>query len=135
MIGRLTRFALVLLVCSATGGCSRQGERQVVTRAARALQARDSDALRALAAPGGEEGLMSILASVPPDYVAYGRGEPRLEFRRRSGDDASYFVPARGKGRCGVGVVVSVVTASDRVRVSGIELRPDFIVPPDSLRC
>jgi hypothetical protein len=107
----------------------------VVARAARALQAHDSAALRALAAPGREAGLVNILAWIPPDYVAYGRGEPRVEFRRRSGNDASYFVPARGTGRCAVGVIVSVITAGGRVQVQGIELRPDFIVPPDSLPC
>lgn len=124
-----------MVLYAVMAGCGREGERQVVARAARALQVHDSAALRALAAPGRAEGLVRILASLPPDYVAYSRGEPRIEFRGRSGADASYFVPARGQGRCGVGVDISVITTDGRVQVRGIDLRPDLIVPPPSLPC
>ena len=132
---RLQTAVALLLVGIAGGACARAGEREVVTRLVHAIQAHDSAAVVALAVPGEERDLWLLGSTVPPGYVAAGQQDLRVKFVARIENDASYYVPARGTGRCTVGIIVSVVSVNDRIRVRGIDLRPDLIVPPDSLPC
>ena len=135
-LARRLRHAIALLLVAVVGvGCARAREREVVTRLVHAVQAHDTATVHALGMPGIQRDLWDWGSSLPPGYVADAGHDLRIKFVGRVDNDASYFVPARGTGRCAVGIIVSVVTNKDQIRVRNIALHPDLIVPPDSLPC